>query len=60
MKKPRITTPKLDNPNARKKPMVFKVNEEEEELILSRASKLAGGNLSAYLRHAALNYTEGK
>jgi hypothetical protein len=63
MKKPKITTPKLEkNPASHTgKPMGFKPNEEERTAILAKAKRLAGGNLSAFLREAALKYEpEGK
>ena len=61
MKKPRITTPKLGNPNARNgAPLGFKVNENERRVIEAKAGRYAGGNMSAYLRHAALNYEPGE
>lgn len=40
--------------------MVFKVNQEEEARIQARADELSDGNLSAYLRHAALHYEDKK
>jgi hypothetical protein len=41
--------------------MGFKVNDAERAVIEEKARKLAGGNVSAYLRHAALYYrTDGK
>lgn len=60
MKNAKIITPKIENPNARRKPMVFKVNQEEEARIQARADELSDGNLSAYLRHAALHYEDKK
>jgi hypothetical protein len=62
VRKPKITTPKIENPNARTgAPMGFKVNDAERAVIEEKARKLAGGNVSAYLRHAALYYrTDGK
>ncbi len=40
--------------------MGFKVNAQERAAIEAKAKKLAGGNVSAYLRHAALNYESGE
>lgn len=60
MRKPKITTKRvspLPNPEARSgMPLSFKVSAKERAVIQARADKYAGGNLSAYLRQAALEY----
>lgn len=57
MKKPRITTERVKNPNARTgAALQFKVNDEERTKIEAKAGKWAGGNLSAFCREAALKW----
>ncbi len=38
----------------------FKVTSKEMKLIQNNADKYAGGNYSAWLRHAAINYKPAK
>jgi len=45
----------IPKPRRLKLPPV-RVTEEEFEVIMAKASKVAGGNLSAWIRHAALNH----
>lgn len=48
LKKPSKEVPKLMN---------FKANTEDRKVIAARAKKYAKGNVSLWLRHAAMNYT---
>lgn len=46
----------IPNPHARKIPLPCRVNSEEMRHIMARAHKWFGGNVSALVREAVLNY----
>lgn len=51
----KIKTSRKPNPHRRDKTIALKVNQEEFAALAERAAKLAGGNISAFVRFAALN-----
>lgn len=60
-----MTTKKLKptkkpNPNARKIVVPFKVNAEEMKTLLARAHGFTKGNISEWVRYAALNFVPSK
>lgn len=52
----KIKTPRTPNPMRRGKLVAVKLNPEEWKIIEAKAKKLAGGNVSAFIRHAALSF----
>ena len=56
----KFRTPKIPNPHARKIPLPCRVNAEEMRKILGFAHKYTGGNVSEFVRYAALNFKTGK
>jgi hypothetical protein len=51
---------KKPNPNARKIVVPFKVNAEEMRVLLARAGGFTSGNVSEWVRYAALNFVPNK
>lgn len=51
----KIKTPRKPNPHRRDKLIALKVSAEEFAALTEKAARLAGGNLSAFVRFAALN-----
>ena len=44
----------------RRRPIHIKATEAEKKKMKALADKYAGGNLSLFIRHAALNYSASK
>ena len=51
---------KKHNPNVREIPLRARANAEEMRKILARAVKFTGGDVSKWLRYAAMNHTPKK
>lgn len=56
----KLKSMKKPNPYARKIIVPFKVNAEEMRKLLSKAHGFTKGNISEYVRFAALNFKPGK
>jgi hypothetical protein len=52
----KIKTERTPNPMRRGKVVALKLNFEEWKIIEAKAKKLSGGNVSAFIRHAALTF----
>lgn len=56
----KLKAPRKPNPYARKIVVPFKVNSEEMREILKRSGAWTAGNVSEYIRIAALNFRPKK
>lgn len=52
----KIKTERTPHPDKRVKIISLKLSPEEWKAIEAKAKKHAGGNVSAFLRHAAINF----
>lgn len=52
----KIKTERTPNPNVRKDFIAIKVSQTERAMIEQLAKRHAGGNISAFVRYAALNF----
>lgn len=59
-KKKKALKLKAKKPKKAKTLLNLKVSGKDRSHLLTLAKKYAGGNLSAWLRHSALNYKPGK